>query len=113
MGAFVSGVIIFALIIALSSRVRKTPPKSANRRGNGVCIACVPCMAISFLAGFQKVGGKIVPKYGGKSTYKIIVEFDGRRYTAYSHSVYNKGETLQIAYANGSKKAYIIQNSDG
>ena len=112
-GAFVLGVIIFALIIAVSSRVRKTPPKSANRRGEGVCVACVPCMAVSYLTGFEKVGGKIVPKYGGKSTYKIIVEFDGRRYTAYSHSVYGKGETVQIAYADGSKKGYIIQNSDG
>ena len=113
MCAFVLGVIIFALVIAMSSRVRKTPPKSANRRGEGVCTACVPCIAISFLIGFEKVGGKIVPKYGGKSTYKIIVELDGRRYTAYSHSVYNKGETVQIAYADGSKKGYIIQNSDG
>ena len=113
MGAFVLVVIIFVLAIALSSHVRKTPPKSANGRGEGVCVACVPCIAVSYLTGFEKVGGKIVPKYGGKSTYKIIVEFDGRRYTAYSHSVYDKGETVQIAYADGSKKGYIIQNSDG
>ena len=112
-GAFLSGVIIFVLIIALSSRVRKTPPKSANRRGEGVCTACVPCMAVSVLIGFEKVGRRIIPKYGGKSTYKIIVEIDGKRFTAYSHSVYDIGETLLIAYADGKSKGYIIQNSDG
>ena len=112
-GAFLLGVIIFVLIIALSSRVPKTPPKSANRRGEGVCTACVPCISISYFAGFERIGGRLFPKYGGKSTYKIIVEVDGRSYTAYSHSVYNKGERVQIAYADGSKKGYIIENSDG
>ena len=108
MVAFVLGVIIFALIIALSSRVRKTPPKSATRRGEGVCTACVPCIGISYFAGFTKVDGKIVPKYGGKSTYKIIVEIDGRQLTAYSHSVCKIGGTVQIAYGDRSSKGYII-----
>ena len=113
MVAFVLGVVIFAIIIALSSRVRKTPPKSANRRGEGVCTACVPCIGISYFSGFSKVGGKLVPKYGGRSTYKIIVEIDGRKLTAYSHTVYIKGEMVQIAYADRSNKGYIVQNSDG
>ena len=113
MVAFVFGVIIFVIIIALSSRVRKTPPKSANRRGEGVCTACVPCIGIFYLSGFSKVKGKIVPKYGGKSTYKIIVEIDGRRLTAYSHSVCSIGGTVQIAYADRSSKCYILQNSGG
>ena len=112
MVAFVLGVIVFAIIIALSSRVRKTPPKSANRRGEGVCTACVSCIGISYFTGFSKVGGKIVPKYSDKSTYKIIVEIDGRRLTAYSHSVYSIGHTVQIAYSDRSNKGYIIQNSD-
>ena len=112
MVAFALGVIIFAIIIALSSRVRKTPPKSANRRGEGVCTACVPCIGIFYLSGFSKVKGKIVPRYGGKSTYKIIVEIDGRSLTAYSHSVFKIGGTVQIAYADRSNKCYIIQNSD-
>lgn len=112
MVAFALGVIIFAIIIALSSRVRKTPPKSANRRGEGVCTACVPCIGIFYLSGFSKVKGKIVPRYGGKSTYKIIVEIDGRSLTAYSHSVFKIGGTVQIAYADRSNKGYIIQNSD-
>ena len=112
MVAFVLGVIIFAIVIALSSRVRKTPPKSANRRGEGVCTACVPCIGISYFKGFAKVGGKIVSKYGSKSTYKIIVEIDGKRLTAYSHSVCSIGDRVQIAYADRSNKGYIIQNSD-
>ena len=111
--AFVAGVIIFVIIIALSSRVRKAPPKSANRRGEGVCTACVSCIGISYFTGFSKVGGKIVPKYSDKSTYKIIVEIDGRRLTAYSHSVYSVGDTVQIAYADRSNKCYIVQNSGG
>ena len=109
--AFVAGVIIFVIIIAFSSRVRKAPPKSANRRGEGVCTACVSCIGVSYLTGFTKVDGKIVPKYGGKSTYKIIVEIDGRRLTAYSHFVYSVGETVQIAYSDRSNKGYIIENS--
>lgn len=113
MVAFVLGVIIFVIIIALSSRVRKTPPKSANRRGEGVCTACVPCIGIFYLTGFSKVDGKIVPKYGDKSTYKIIVEIGGRRLTAYSHSVCSIGDTVQIAYADRSNKCYILQSSGG
>lgn len=112
MVAFVLGVILFAVVIALSSRVRKAPPKSANRRGEGVCTACVPCIGVSYFKGFAKVNGKIVTRYGDKSTYKIIVEIDERRLTAYSHSVYGIGDTVQIAYSDRSKKGYIIQNSD-
>ena len=112
MGAFVLGVLLFALIIALSSRVRKTPPKSDNRRGEGVCTACVPCIGISYFKGFKRVGGRLVAEYGGKSTYKIIVEINGRKFTAYSYSVFGKGDAVRIAYADGSKKGYILQDND-
>ena len=112
MVAFVLGILIFVIIIALSSRVRKTPPKSANRRGEGVCTLCVPCIGISYFKGFERANGKIVPKYGDKSTYKIIVEIDGRRLTVYSHSVCKIGDAVYIAYADRSNKGYIIQNSD-
>ena len=112
MGAFALGVLLFGLIIALSSRVRKTPPKSAKRRGEGVCTACVPCIGVSFLKGFKRVDGKLSAVYGGRSTYKIIVEIDGKKFTAYSYSVFGKGDAVRIAYADGSKKGYIIQDND-
>ena len=111
MCAFALGTLLFALIIALSSRVRKTPPKSANRRGVGVCTACVPCIGISFFKGFKRVEGKLTAVYGGRSTYKIIVEIDGKKLTAYSYSTFGKGDAVHIAYANGSKKGYIIQDN--
>lgn len=111
-GAFVVGVLLFVLILALSSRVRKTPPKSANRTGEGVCQICVPCMGISFMSGFEKVDGRTTPKYSNKSTYKVIIDMDGRRFTAYSHTPYKSGDTVKFAYADSSKKGYIVQNSD-
>ena len=112
MGAFALGVLLFVLIIALSSRVRKTPPKSANRRGEGVCTACVPCIGFFFLKGLKRVDGKLTAMYGGRSTYKIIVEIDGKKFTAYSHVGFGKGDAVRIAYADGSKKGYIIQDND-
>lgn len=98
-GSWVAVVLLFVVCMSFATRVRKTPPKSANRRGEGVCELCVPAMSATYLS----VGG-----YKTKSTYKIIVDLDGRKLTAYSHNAYQTGDTLEIAYSDGSKKCYIV-----
>lgn len=103
-GAWLAFILLFVAVLGLSSRVRKTPPKSANRRGEGVCELCVPAFGVSYFSGLSKSG----PQYKEKSTYKIIVDLDGRKLTAYSHNRCNKGDTLQIAFSDGSKKCYIV-----
>lgn len=107
-GAFLIGIFLFVVILALSSRVRTKPPKSANKTGEGVCVHCVSAFGISFFSGFEKADGRTVPKYGGKTSYKVIVELDGRQLTAYSHAPFKKGETVEVAYSDKSKKCYII-----
>lgn len=103
-GAWLAFVLIFVAVMAFSSRVRKTPPKSANRRGEGVCEICVPCFGVSVFNGINRNG----VQYNKTATYKIIVNLDGRKLTAYSHNLYKNGDVLQIAYSNNSGKCYIV-----
>lgn len=103
-GAWVAVILLFVVVLGLSSRVRKTPPKSANRRGEGVCELCVPAFGFTYMSGVGRNG----LTYKNKSSYKIIVNLDGRRLTAYSYNCYSKGDRLQIAFSDNSKKCYIV-----
>jgi len=103
-GAFVAFIAVFVVAMLCSARVRKTPPKSADKRGEGVCVYCAPYMQISYLAGMGKDG----PKYKHNSTFRVIVEIDGRRLTANSYDHYNRDDTVNIAYSDRSKKCYIV-----
>ena len=102
--AFVVGILLFVAVYTFSSRVRKTPPKSADRTGEGVCVMCVHSHSASYLSGVGKNGAE----YTDKVTYKVIIELDGRSLTAYSHCQYDIGETVKVAYSDKSNKCYII-----
>lgn len=104
LGAWVGFIFLFVAGMAFATRVRETPPKSANRRGEGTCVICVPAFSVSFMTGFSRDGAK----YKEKSNYKVIVDLDGRRLTAYSHNIYKNGDKVEIAYSDGSNKCYIV-----
>ncbi|MBD5632332.1 MAG: hypothetical protein HDP34_03805 [Clostridia bacterium] len=110
-GAFVGLVLLVAIIIACSSHVRKNPPKSANKTGEGKCIVCATCIGISVFAGFTKDGNRVMPKYKNSSNFKVVLELNGRRMFAYSHDRYFHGDKVKVAYSDKSDKCYIIKPS--
>ena len=107
-GAFLGLVFLVAIIIACSSHVRKNPPKSADKTGEGRCIVCAACIGISFFAGFSREGNRITPNYKSSTNYKVVLELNGRRMFAYSHDRYFHGDKVKVAYSDKSDKCYII-----
>ena len=103
-GAFVAGILLFVIVHSFSTRVRTTPPKSADKTGEGVCVMCVHSSSVSYMSGVGKNGAQ----YTDKVTYKVIIELDGRSLTAYSHCEYDIGETVKVAYSDKSNKCYIV-----
>lgn len=107
-GAFLGLVLIFVIVIACSSHVRKNPPKSANKSGEGTCLVCAPCIGISYLSGLRRRGGRVTPEYSSKTNYKVIIRLDDRKLFAYSHVRRYFGDKVQIAYSDKSDKCYIV-----